>query len=268
MSARETNVLTEICDRKREHVAARKRVMPLPTLLKRIDNAPPPRGFADALTRRVGDEGYGLIAEIKKASPSKGLIRADFDPPSLARAYLAGGATCLSVLTDEPYFQGSDDYLVAARGAVKLPVLRKDFMVDPYQVVEARAIGADCILLIMAALDDAQAAELERTALDLGLDVLVEVHDRAELDRALRLTTGMIGINNRNLKTLRTDLATTVELAAALPPDRLAVSESGLQSPADLARMASNGARCFLVGESLLRHADIAAATRALLAAA
>ena len=269
MSAREdprdNNVLTEICERKREHVATRKRVMPLPTLLKRIDNAPPPRGFADALARRVGDEGYGLIAEIKKASPSKGLIRADFDPPALARAYLAGGATCLSVLTDEPYFQGSDDYRVAAREAVKLPVLRKDFIVDRYQVVESRALGADCILLIMACLDDAEAHDFADEAKALGMDILVEVHDRAELDRALELDARLIGINNRNLKTLQVDLKTAETLAPLIPHDRIAVGESGLNTPDDLDRLAAVNARCFLVGESLMREPDVAAATRRLL---
>jgi indole-3-glycerol phosphate synthase len=265
MSPREDNVLTEICDRKREHVAARKRAMPLPTLLKRIDNEPPPRGFADALARRVGDEGYGLIAEIKKASPSKGLIRADFDPPALARAYLAGGATCLSVLTDEPYFQGSDDYLVAARDAVKLPVLRKDFIVDRYQVVESRALGADCILLIMACLDDDEARDFADEAKALGMDILVEVHDRAELDRALKLDARLIGINNRNLKTLQVDLKTAETLAPLIPHGRIAVGESGLNTPDDLDRLAAVNARCFLVGESLMREPDVAAATRKLL---
>jgi indole-3-glycerol phosphate synthase len=265
MSARDTNVLTEICERKREHVAARKQAMPLPTLLKRIDNAPPSRGFADALARRVGDEGYGLIAEIKKASPSKGLIRADFDPPALARAYLAGGATCLSVLTDEPYFQGSDDYLVAAREAVPLPVLRKDFIVDRYQVAESRALGADCILLIMACLDNDEARDFTDEAKALGMDVLVEVHDRAELDRALKLDARLIGINNRNLKTLQVDLKTAETLAPLIPHDRIAVGESGLNTPDDLDRLAAVNARCFLVGESLMREQDVAAATRRLL---
>jgi indole-3-glycerol phosphate synthase len=265
MSGREDNVLTEICDRKREHVEARKREMPVPTLLKRIDNAPPPRGFAEALARKVGDENYGLIAEIKKASPSKGLIRADFDPPALARAYEAGGATCLSVLTDEPYFQGSDDYLIAAREAVTLPVLRKDFIVDHYQVLESRALGADCILLIMACLDDAEARDFADEAKALGMDVLVEVHDRAELDRALKLDARLIGINNRDLKTLKVDLKTAEALAPLVPHDRIAVGESGLHTPDDLDRLAAAGARCFLVGESLMREKDVAAATRKLL---
>jgi len=260
-----SDVLSEICDRKRAHVAARKQAMPEATLRRRLDNAPPPRGFADALARRVGEAQYGLIAEIKKASPSKGLIRADFDPPALARAYLAGGAACLSVLTDEPYFQGSDDYLVAAREAVPLPVLRKDFIVDPYQVVESRALGADCILLIMACLDDAEARDLASAAQGLGLDVLVEVHDRSELDRALRLDARLIGINNRNLKTLQVDLNTAETLAPLVPHDRIAVGESGLNTPDDLDRLAAVNARCFLVGESLMRERDVAAATRRLL---
>jgi indole-3-glycerol phosphate synthase len=260
-----SDVLTEICDRKRLHVAERKAVMPLTQLEKRLSNAPTPRGFADALARKIGDENFGLIAEIKKASPSKGLIRADFDPPALARAYLAGGATCLSVLTDEPYFQGSDDYLVAAREAVKLPVLRKDFIVDPYQVVESRVLGADCILLIMACLDDREARALAADAVALGMDVLVEVHDRAELDRALQLDARLLGINNRDLKTLKVDLRTAEKLAPLVPHDRIAVGESGLNTPDDLDRLAAVNARCFLVGESLMREKDVAAATRRLL---
>jgi indole-3-glycerol phosphate synthase len=262
-----TDILTEIVARKRLDVAAARRATPLDTLDRAARTAPPPRGFIAALRRALAAGRYGLIAEIKKASPSHGVIRADFDPPTIARAYQGAGASCLSVLTDTPYFQGTNEHLQMARAACALPVLRKDFMIDPYQVVEARAIGADCILLIMSSLSDDQAAELEAAAQSLGLDVLVEVHDRPELERALKLKTSLIGVNNRNLKTLRTDLNTTVELASSLPSDRLAISESGLQSHADLVRMGKAGARCFLVGESLLRQTDIETATRTLLGA-
>ncbi|MEC9175960.1 MAG: indole-3-glycerol phosphate synthase TrpC [Pseudomonadota bacterium] len=260
------DILAQICDDKQAEVAARKARQPRAALADAIAAAPPPRGFAAAL-RAAAAAGYGLIAEIKKASPSKGLIRADFDPPALARAYRDGGANCLSVLTDEKYFQGHDDYLVAARAAVDLPVLRKDFMVDAYQIDEARALGADCILLIMAALSDEQAADFEGRAFELGMDVLIEVHDAAELARAGRLSSPLLGVNNRNLKTMVTDIAQTETLAAAAPDGRLLISESGLYAPADLARMAAVGARCFLVGESLMRADDVTAATRALLAA-
>lgn len=261
-----SDVLARICDGKRQEVARAKAARPLGEVERAARSASPPRGFIAALERGVAAGRYGLIAEIKKASPSAGLIRPDFDPPTLARAYAQGGATCLSVLTDGPDFQGEPAHLIAARAACDLPVLRKDFIVDPYQVVEARAIGADCILLIMAALTDADAAALESVARDWGLDVLVEVHNREELDRALKLKTRLIGINNRNLKTLKTDIATTEELAGFVGKERLLVSESGLASPADLARMNRAGVSCFLVGEALMRQADVAAATAKLLA--
>jgi indole-3-glycerol phosphate synthase len=260
-----SDVLAEICDEKRTHVARSKMARPEANLRAQLDAAPPLRPFAAALENQAMQGRYGLIAEIKKASPSRGLIRADFDPPSLAKAYQAGGATCLSVLTDTPYFQGSDDHLRAARAACGLPVLRKDFILDPYQVVESRVLGADCILLIMAALDDGTARELAAAAGELGLDVLVEVHDRTELDRALRLDARLIGINNRDLKTLKVDLHTAESLAPLVPPGRVIVGESGLNEPADLDRLAAAGARCFLVGESLMRAGDVAAATRRLL---
>lgn len=261
-----SDALARICADKRRHVAARKAARPLAELEAAARAAGKPRGFADRLAAQVAAGNYGLIAEIKKASPSKGLIRADFDPENLARAYREGGATCLSVLTDAPYFQGSDEDLLAARTAVELPVLRKDFMLDPYQIVESRALGADCVLLIMAALEDGQAKELAEAAAELGMDVLVEVHDAAELDRALKVPARLLGINNRNLKTLQVDLATAEALLPRIPTGRLAVAESGLFTPADLARMQRAGASLFLVGESLMRQADVAAATRALLA--
>jgi indole-3-glycerol phosphate synthase len=260
-----SDVLARICDIKRADVARRKVAAPLAELERAAADAPPTRGFIKAIDDRIAGGDFALIAEIKKASPSKGLIRADFDPPSLAKAYEAGGATCLSILTEEPHFQGSDAFLGQARGAATLPCLRKDFMLDPYQVVEARAIGADCILLIMAALADDDAKSLASLAGTLGMDVLVEVHDRAELERALRLDCRLIGINNRNLKTLLVDLATTEALAADVPDDRLLVAESGLYRHDDLLRMAEVGARCFLVGESLMREADVTSATRRLL---
>lgn len=262
---RPPDVLERICTRTLADLVERKRAMPEAELRRRVEAAPAPRGFATSLGRKVAAGGYGLIAEIKRASPSGGLIRDPFDPPAIARAYEAGGAACLSVLTDSPFFQGCLADLEAARAAAALPVLRKDFMLDPWQVLEARAHGADCILLIMACLDDAAAAGLETLAVELGMDVLVEVHDASELARALRLRTRLIGINNRNLKTLKTDIGTTEQLAGLLPPDCMLVSESGLRRSADLARLAKVGTRRFLVGESLLRQPDIEAATRALL---
>jgi indole-3-glycerol phosphate synthase len=263
-----TDVLAKICDDKRAHVARCQALRPLADIEAAAKQVDAPRGFASALARTHATGRYALIAEIKKASPSKGLIRPDFDPPALARAYAAGGATCLSVLTDAPYFQGDDHYLVAARAAVSLPVLRKDFMLTPYQIAESRALGADCILIIMAALDDVLAAELTDAARHWGMDALIEVHDRAELDRALKLDAVLLGVNNRNLKTLAIDLATTEELSRHVPSDKILVAESGLYSPADMARMAAVGARAYLIGESLMRQDDVTAATRAILAKA
>ena len=261
-----SDILAKICDDKRHHVAARKRAVSQAALADRAQAVEPPRGFARALSA-VADKGRpALIAELKKASPSKGLIRADFNPPALAAAYAAGGAACLSVLTDKDYFQGEDRFLTEVHAAVSLPLLRKDFLLDPYQVVEARALGTDCILLIMAALGDDQATELAAAAAELGMDTLVEVHDEHELWRALRLEASLLGINNRNLKTLEVDLATTERLAPLAAGGPPVVCESGLHGPGDIARMTTLGVRRFLVGESLMRQADVAAATAALLA--
>ncbi len=262
-----SDTLATICDDKRAHVARQKSTVGETELLERCLHVTPPRGFHYALKKQLRSGGIGLIAEVKKASPSKGLIREDFDPATLAHAYAKGGATCLSVLTDIPYFQGQDAYLQAARAAVALPVLRKDFMLEPYQILESRALGADAILLIMAALSDAQAQELESLAREFGMDALVEVHDETELERALtHLKSPLIGINNRNLKTLAVDLATSETLRARIPEEYTVVCESGISTPADIARMRAAEMHCFLVGESLMRQADVEAATRALLA--
>jgi indole-3-glycerol phosphate synthase len=256
--------LAEICAVKREEVAARKGLATFDDLDRAAASAGAPRGFRLSLEGRART-GFGLIAEIKKASPSKGLIRADFRPAEHALAYEHGGAACLSVLTDAAFFQGHADYLMDARAACSLPVLRKDFMVDPWQVAESRAIGADAILIIVAALDNSEMAEIEAAAVERGMDVLVEVHDEAELERAARLKSRLIGVNNRDLRTFRTDLATTERLAPLAPEGSLLVGESGINRHVDLERLADVGVRCFLVGESLMREDDVEAATRALL---
>lgn len=258
-----SDVLQQIVAYKRTDVAQRKRATSLADIDAAARAQTPPRGFAAALEAMTARP--ALIAEIKKASPSKGLIREDFHPPSLARAYAEGGAACLSVLTDEPSFQGHDSYLVAARGAVALPALRKDFMVDPWQIAESRAYGADAILIIMACTEDMLASELAAAAKSFGMDALVEVHDEAELDRALFLDAKLIGVNNRDLRSFVTSLETTERLASRIPADRLLVAESGINTAADIARLQRVGARAFLVGESLMRQADVSAATRALL---
>jgi len=266
MNVETPDILARICADTRAETERRKAKAPLDTLKAEIaHNAEEPRGFGRALMAATARDGFGLIAEIKKASPSGGLIRPDFDPPVLARAYKEGGAACLSILTDTPYFQGEAAHLRAARAAVDLPVIRKDFILDPWQVYESRAMGADCILLIMAALTDAEARELEEVARMLDMDVLVEVHDAGELTRALGLQTKLVGINNRDLRTLKTDLATTLTLAAEVPPDRFLVSESGIRSNDDVKRLVAVGSHGFLVGEHLMRQPDVTAATKALL---
>ncbi|MBC7906162.1 MAG: indole-3-glycerol phosphate synthase TrpC [Rhodospirillaceae bacterium] len=261
-------ILDRICDEKRRQIAEHKSQRPIQELLKRAQDQAPPRGFAASLTRKVEATGLGLITEIKKASPSAGIIRPDFKPAQLARAYARGGSACLSVLTDQKFFQGSDADFGEARSACELPVIRKDFMVDPYQIIESRALGADCILLIVGALTDDEMSNMESIALDYGMDVLIEVHDEAELERGLKLKSPLIGINNRDLKIMKTDLGTTERLAPMIPADRQIVCESGIDSPGDIKRMVAAGVRRFLIGESLMKRPDVEMATKILLVGA
>lgn len=259
------NVLEEICKKKRQHVAHAKAQRSLDDIKSRLKGADKPRGFKAALDAKANKNDIALIAEVKKASPSKGVIRADFDPASIAKAYADNGATCLSVLTDEPYFQGADEYLVQVKEACSLPLLRKDFMVDPYQIYESRMLGADCVLLIMAALDDDEASEMYRIARDLDMDVLVETHDEEEIERSLGFVDALIGVNNRNLKTLDVSLQTGIQFSKDLPLNFFKVAESGIYSNADVCLLKNHGYQAFLVGESLMREDDIGAAVRNLL---